>query len=380
MAIVELGNVVDRIKDTVDKNNTDLEYYVGGEHFDFGKVEIQGKAVIKGSTIGPAFHMRFKPGDVLLMSRNPHLRKAARVNFEGLCSDVSYVCRTKDNNILLQDLLPFIFQTDSFWKFAEEHKKGSTNFFLNWSDFQKYKFYLPEIDEQKELSKVLWQFNSTLDSYEDLINKSNELLQARFIEMLDGKDIPLVSVGEILNNIRHGQSPSKNGTYHKSILTLSAITQGKFDTSCVKEGLFESKPPEDKCVSRDEFYICRGNGNKNLVGAAAYSKKDRKDLVFPDTVIAADPDTQKVTIEYLDQAWRSAFVRKQIEAGARTTNGTYKINQKVVSSIKIPLPDMEMQMQFSSFVHQVEESKTTIQLAYDDVDAMYKHVIKENLG
>lgn len=183
MSTVELGDVVDRIKDNIDKDNTDLEYYVGGEHFDTGKVEVKRKAAINGSTIGPAFHTRFKPGDVLLMSRNPHLRKAAMVDFEGLCSDVSYVCRTKNNNLLLQNLLPFIFQTDSFWKFAEEHKKGSTNFFLNWSDFEKYKFYLPELDEQKELSNILWQFTYTIDNYEKLITRSDELVKARFVEM-----------------------------------------------------------------------------------------------------------------------------------------------------------------------------------------------------
>ena len=89
MPKVTLKDVVCRIKDKVDKDNTDLEYYIGGEHFDNGEITISNRGVIAGSTIGPAFHMRFMPGDVLLMSRNPHLRKAAVVDFEGICSDVS---------------------------------------------------------------------------------------------------------------------------------------------------------------------------------------------------------------------------------------------------------------------------------------------------
>ena len=36
MAKVFLKDVVQRIKDNVDKDNTQLEYYIGGEHFDSG--------------------------------------------------------------------------------------------------------------------------------------------------------------------------------------------------------------------------------------------------------------------------------------------------------------------------------------------------------
>ena len=162
MQRVKLGDVVERIKDKVDKNNSGLEFYIGGEHFDYGEICITRKGVIAGSTIGPAFHMHFVPGDVLLMSRNPHLRKAGMVDFEGICSDVSYVCRTKDENVLLQRFLPFIFQTDDFWEFAEANKKGSTNFFLNWSDFEKYEFYLADIETQEKLVDVLWNIQEVL--------------------------------------------------------------------------------------------------------------------------------------------------------------------------------------------------------------------------
>lgn len=183
MTRYKLSDVVMRIKDRVDKDNTDLEYYIGGEHFDNGEICITKRGVIKESTIGPAFHMRFKPGDVLLMSRNPHLRKAGVVDFEGICSDVSYVCRTKDENILMQRFLPFIFQTDDFWKFAEENKGGSTNFFLNWSDFERYEFELPSIEKQRQLTEILWAAQNTKLAYLELLRQTDELVKSQFIEM-----------------------------------------------------------------------------------------------------------------------------------------------------------------------------------------------------
>lgn len=43
MSKVYLKDVVTRIKDKVDKDNTDLEYYIGGEHFDNGEIQITKK-------------------------------------------------------------------------------------------------------------------------------------------------------------------------------------------------------------------------------------------------------------------------------------------------------------------------------------------------
>ena len=204
MPKVTLKDVVCRIKDKVDKDNTDLEYYIGGEHFDNGEITISNRGVIAGSTIGPAFHMRFMPGDVLLMSRNTHLRKAAVVDFEGICSDVSYVCRTKDENVLMQRFLPFIFQTDHFWKFAEENKKGSTNFFLNWSDFEKYEFELPDIDKQRELVELLWSFVETKNSYKALLQKTDELVKSQFIGDIQQayEECNVITLGEMVEEDR----------------------------------------------------------------------------------------------------------------------------------------------------------------------------------
>ena len=183
MPKVILKDVVARIKDKVDKNDPALEYYIGGEHFDYGEICVTKKAPIQGSTIGPAFHMRFKPGDVLLMSRNPHLRKAGVVDFEGLCSDVSYVCRTKNEDVLMQRFLPFIFQTDHFWDFAEKNKHGSTNYFLNWTDFEKYEFDLPDIEVQKELVELLWAAQELKLAYQAMLIRTDELVKSQFIEM-----------------------------------------------------------------------------------------------------------------------------------------------------------------------------------------------------
>ena len=181
--------------------------------------------------------------------------------------------------------------------------------------------------------------------------------QSQFIEMFDGKGYSVVNASSFMTNMRNGLSPSKKGTHYEKVLTLSAVTQGVFDPEAWKEGAFDDCPPEDKRIRTSEFYMCRGNGNKTLVGTAVYAEKDCPDLVFPDTVIAAHIDTEKVLLPYLYIAWKMPVIRDQIEENARTTNGTYKINQKVLVGIEIILPPIEKQKEFVMLAEQTDKSK-----------------------
>ena len=377
MAKVLLGDVVDRVKDKVDKDATDLEYYVGGEHIDGDEIMVHRKGMIQGSTIGPAFHMHFQRGDVLLMSRNPHLRKASMVDFDGICSDVSYICRTKDNDVLLQSLLPFILQTPEFWQFAEENKKGGLPFFLNWKDFARFEFELQPIERQRQIADLLWAMERVKIAYRELIARTDNLVKSQFIERFEGQGYAVVKAKTFMTNMRNGVSPSKKGLHTEKVLTLSAVTQGAFDPESWKDGVFDECPPADKRIHTSEFYMCRGNGNKTLVGTAVFSLEDRDDLVFPDTVIAAHIDSSIVLLPYLFVAWKMPSVRKQIEENARTTNGTYKINQTVLANIELIVPPLEKQNAFVAFVEQSDKSKFAAQQALKEVTDAQKALMKK---
>ena len=161
---VKFGDVVHKVNDKVhNRDEWTFERYIGGEHFDEGEIRVTKSAPIEGNeeVIGSAFHMKFKPGQVLYVTRNPRLRKGGMVDFEGVCSNVSFVLEA-DETQLLQSLLPFIIQTEDFVMHTCNNAHGSTNPFLNWKDIAKYEFLLPPIDEQKKISEVLWSIEENI--------------------------------------------------------------------------------------------------------------------------------------------------------------------------------------------------------------------------
>lgn len=233
---------------------------------------------------------------------------------------------------------------------------------FNKEDLSKLEIKCPALIDQGEIVSVLEKVESVIQKRKQELQLLDNLIKARFVELFVGKKYEIVKAGSIIKEMRNGVSPSTSGGHFEKVLTLSAITQGKFDDKAWKEGFFTDCPSAEKRITEDDFYICRGNGNKSLVGMGVYALENRPDLVFPDTVIAAHIDTERMVLPYLWIMWQQPEVRKQLESGARTTNGTYKINQKVISEIKIICPPINEQEVFADFVKQVNKSKVINQL------------------
>ena len=166
------------------------------------------------------------------------------VSFDGICSEKTFVLKTNDERILLQDYLPFIFQSDHFWEYAESHKSGSVNFFLNWSTLANYEFNLPDLDEQKKLAEVLWQIVDTMESYKKLLAKTDEMVKAKYVEQIenDGSKIKREKLNTLCNFISGGTPDTKHPEYYGGdIPWISTVALGPnyIDKTSAKDFLTE---------------------------------------------------------------------------------------------------------------------------------------------
>ena len=279
-----------------------------------------------------------------------------------LTEDIKYSVSPAYHTYEIHDINPVYLRyclecrnQDMFTRFVKRGSRQGKS--IDLKRWLTYAIPVFDVQEQAEIVSVLDRVSMQISNRHEQLELFEQLVKSRFIELFESKSWETVRADSIMFNMRNGVSPSNTGKYLAKVLTLSAITQGDFDSSSWKDGMFEVEPPIEKRVTSSDFYMCRGNGNKNLVGAGVYSKENRYDLVFPDTVIAATVDLQRVCLPYLFHSWMRPSVRDQIEAGARTTNGTYKINQGVVSNIELMLPPLELQNVFAAFVEQTDKSK-----------------------
>ena len=222
---------------------------------------------------------------------------------------------------------------------------------------------LPPLVEQRRIAAIFDRADALRAKRRQALTQLDALTQSVFVDMFDDTELDLVPAGELMPAMRNGLSPASGGGHVAQVLTLSAVTQGTFDPSHSKVGNFAADPPADKRVTSSDFLMCRGNGNRDLVGVGTFSRADRPDLVFPDTVIAGSVDESRIRLPFLEVAWRQQTVRHQIVSRSRTTNGTYKVNQKSLSSVLVGVPSIERQDEFVRVVGGIGASREQIRRA-----------------
>lgn len=372
MPRVSLGDVAREVKQRAPEGAACPS--VGLEHLDPDEIELSRWNEDRENT----FTKSFSRGQVLFGRRRAYLRKAVVAPFDGVCSGDITVIEARET--LSPRLLPFIIQNEALFKHAVSNSAGSLSPRVKWQSLAQFEFNLPARDQQEKLADLLWTAQDTRNHYKQLLSICDDVIKSQFVEMFSDGGFPRRSLSSLSTSMQNGLSPSKAGIHRAKVLTLSAITQGSFDESAWKEGAFKDDPSLDKRVSGGCYYVCRGNGNRSLVGTGEFAPSSIPDLVFPDTMIEVRVKQGEVLPAYLTIAWKQPFTRDQIERSAKTTNGTYKINQKALGEVEIPVPSLSLQQEFASFVAEVDKSKFAIQKALDELNATTKKILNQELG
>lgn len=169
---VKFGDVVRQVKDRVDPETAGVGRYVAGEHMDTDDLRIRRWGEVGGGYLGPAFHMRFRPGQVLYGSRRTYLRKVAVADFEGICANTTFVLESADPTKLLPDFLPFVMQTENFHEHSKRESKGSVNPYVNFSDLAWYEFALPGLEEQRRIADTVQTIDETSEAVSEAAQES----------------------------------------------------------------------------------------------------------------------------------------------------------------------------------------------------------------
>ncbi|WP_420444406.1 restriction endonuclease subunit S [Candidatus Poriferisodalis sp.] len=296
--------------------------------------------------LGPAFHMRFKPGQVLYGSRRTYLRKVAIADFEGICANTTFVLEPSSAD-LLPEFLPQVMSTERFHDHSVQQSKGSVNPYINFRDLTWFEFALPPAKHQWSIVKVLEcarqaaheaaQVRTALESLKDAL-----IDDATWDSSCGRWSVPLVRVGDLLDGTpRNGLSPKASSEPDgvRSV-TLSAVRDGRFTADEDTEKWCEpsSKAPEFR-VDAGDVFIVRGNGNRSLVGRAGLALvKPEPACIYPDLLIRLRFDELRIDPFLATALWNFRRVHRRLLGRAKSSNGIYKVNGKDISSHELPVP------------------------------------------
>lgn len=356
---VLLGDVAEEVRENY--NETDGNpAVVGLEHLIPGEIRLKEWSEDTNTTFTKAFHK----GQVLFGRRRAYLKKAAVAPVDGICSGDITVISAKPDKIL-PELLPFVIQNDDFFDFAVGKSAGSLSPRVKWSRLKEYEFNLPSLPQQKELAKLLWSFVDAKEAYEDLIHQTDELVKSQFIEMFgepskSDEAVPLERAFEIRDDLRKPLNDVERSQMKEGQLYPYYGANGQVDT--INDYMIDGQA---LCLAEDCGAYGAGDVTSYIIKGRSWVN-NHAHVLFP---------RKECDIEYANAFFRILDMSEYVSGTTRL-----KLTQGKMKEIPVVLPPMNEQRTFADIVEQSDKSKFELNEAIKDLDAMYKRIIKDNLG
>ena len=194
---VKFGSVAIQQKKSVDREKTDLTFYVKGEHMSSQDLHLREWGELTDEYLGPAFIRYFEEGDILYGSRRTYLRKVSVAPFSGITSNTTFVIKANEK-LINRRLLPFIMLSEGFAEHSIKNSKGSVNPYVNWKDLANYEFLLPPKDQQAKLAELLWAMDEVVEREREILGCIGTYTKAYIKEALKNMSkYPQIKLGEV---------------------------------------------------------------------------------------------------------------------------------------------------------------------------------------
>ena len=303
-------------------------------------------------------------GDVLLCKINPRINRvwvvAESDGFPQIASTEYLILRLHDPH--MAPAIRWYMSSPRFRDWIKLSVEGATGSHTRAKSgpILDQEIPLSPTEEQKRIVAAVEQHFSRLDAADSALEmarvRCGHLLECALDAAIRQYPTQEFSFSSFLTQkLSNGRSvPTANGG-GSPVLRLTCLQNGLVNINETKLGDFSGVDHQKYQIEPDDFLISRGNGSIRLVGIGGLVLPKPPPVAFPDTLIRARVDRRRLRPEFLRLIWNSKFVRRQLEAQARTTAGIYKVNQTMIGKVSFPTPSPEDQDRLVQELDQVRE-------------------------
>ena len=270
---------------------------------------------------------------------------------------------SKHNDEISTDFLYYYLKSKK--SYVNKIGRGVAQNNINMSMLRALEVPVPNIAEQSRIVSVLDSVASVVTIRQQQLEKLDELVKARFVEMFgepckNSLGWNTSTVGALVSVCEAGWSG--NGTQRKkepgelAVLKVSAVTKGYFIPAECK--VLDNQRNIKKYIfpHSGDLLFSRAN-TREMVGATAVITQYYPEHILPDKLwrIRFIDTANVIYMKYVlsDESIRSIF--SSVSTG--TSGSMFNVSMDKFKSITVPLPPLERQTQFAAFVEQVDKSK-----------------------
>lgn len=353
----------------------DKDTYIGLEHLDAGNLAVTRW----GADVAPVGEkLIMKRGDVLFGKRRAYQKKVAIAPFDGIFSAHGMVLRPNES-VVTKEYFPLFLSSDYFLDEAIRISVGSLSPTINWKDLKELTFNIPNIDEQKRITPLVWAAIEAKNAYKALLERTDDLVKSQFIGMfgdpvLNEKQWPVAQLNAIAE-IRIGPFGS---LLHKEDYIEGG--HALINPSHIVDGYIV---PDEKLTVSDEKYeelsaykLKKGDvvlGRRGEMGRCAVVNEDGFLCGTGSMIIRPSGKMQSY---FLQKMLSSPSYRAVIEGKAVGVT-MMNLNVPIVSSLMIPLLPSALQDEYIAFVRQSDKSKFELKQSIERIDNLIKSLIQQ---
>ena len=242
------------------------------------------------------------------------------------------------------------------------------------ANLQKVQIVIPTLVEQQTIASELDAVQEMIDGYKTQITDLDALAQSIFHNTfgnvaINDKCWNIIPMGQ-LGNFKNGLNYSKEER-GKSVKII-----GVGDFHCIKcissfdniSYIEVEDTPQEYLLHNEDIIFVRSNGNKNLVGRCLEVFPNNTEVTFSGFCIRFRKSVEiinKYLISLLtDIEFKNTHILKSNGIGIQN------INQKLLSSLPIPVPPIDIQKKYAIQVEAIEKQKELIRQQLTDAETL----------
>lgn len=290
---------------------------------------------------------------------------------------------TLNTNIVRQKYFYYIFKVKSTLDYLASNSSGSTFKSIKMNQLKRMVFDIPSLKEQDSIITILDKVCNVIEMRKRELGSLDELIKARFVELFgdpikNPKGWEVVTIGDIVTEVRYGTSkPAVEGGKYPYLRMNNLTVDGHLDLKDLK---YIDIPDDEmeKCVVRKGDVLFNRTNSIELVGKTAVFDLP-EDMVIAGYIIRVRLN-ERLLPEIFSQYMNLEALKDILRAMAKGAVNQANINAQELQSIKVYVPDMEVQKQFIKMKEQVDKSKVAIQAALDKSQLLFDSLMQKYFG
>lgn len=230
---------------------------------------------------------------------------------------------------------------------------------------------LPPLDEQRRIVDILSRAARIEALRRRAAGRLREFIPALFVKMFgDPVENPMGwevrSLADLVEEFRYGTSRKCYDVADSEdalpVLRIPNVLHGRVDWTDLKFTSLRGDERKNLKLARGDILFVRTNGNPEYIGRCAVFSECREAAYASYLIRARLKEAAAVDPQFVSAGLALQTMRQILLGLTRTTAGNYNISIDLLGRIRIPVPELRLQQEFSAIVARTRDTLSTTEI------------------